>query len=302
MSTSLEKHSLPTKNTSMESYSPEFRSFVSSVLQKRARLQNTDRYTVPKYMKMFVTAFTHKSFDPENNYELPEFVGDTIVNMAVADFLQEWDERIISVQYLTRLKHNIISKKQLSTIADREGFWNHIRVSEKKRNKYDSMDPKVRIKNKKFQTLLEDTFEAFVCTVNRVLKLELENGRILAIGLAINMVRSYISELNISIKYEDVFDAKSRLKELSDSRKWPFKNNVFVMKIDKKNDTKIYHLTIFGYVKGDKSPTDKNREVLAQGQSEYEDDVVHDVCTQAIERLKFYGVTKVPPNPFTREN
>ena len=114
----------------------KFRNFVKDLLKKHSGLndETVDILTDAAGLPLFQQAFTSKMFSPLNNYEQLEFIGDTLVNDAVSLFIFNKYPGF-TVEWLTLIKHSIISSLGLSTVANELNFWPHIRYKlERKEN------------------------------------------------------------------------------------------------------------------------------------------------------------------------
>ena len=77
---------------------------------------------------LLLTALTHRSFGAENNERL-EFLGDSVVNCAVALQLYRKFPRL-SEGELSRLRASLVSQPSLATIAGAIGLGGHLRLGE----------------------------------------------------------------------------------------------------------------------------------------------------------------------------
>jgi len=158
-------------------------------------------------MKLYDIAFTHPSIDMENNYEYLEFLGDSVVNTAIVWYIARRFKKLQGsngVKVLARLKINLISKKSFADCAQRLRLWDYVSCSET-----------VRMTNKK--KVLEDVFEAFFGVTTFLMDNKIFNCSGYAVVYAI--VSSLFDEIEISLRYEDLFDARTRIKEIFDCNK-----------------------------------------------------------------------------------
>lgn len=282
-----------------------FKTLVTSLLNRaqiqNKKIRNLEKYLDAEAMDVFRQAFVHKSVSAVNNYELFEFIGDTIVNAAVADYLRRWDRNIVSVKYLTRLKHNITSKKQLALIAEKTGFWPHIVIDKETRKKFDDLPLEVRRKDLEYLSLLEDTFEAFLGAVKEVVESRTKDADV-GIGLSMivcyGIIHSFLRELDISVKYEDIFDAKTRFKELCDKRRWKFPQEVMnTKKIKAEPDFFEVAITIYPY--GDKKVEPKHAFRCPIFRSNDRNEAEMTASEEALRILKEkFNIADTPPNPY----
>jgi dsRNA-specific ribonuclease len=158
-------------------------------------------------IKYFQTAFTSTTAELDVNYEKFEQLGDVSANKFLVYYM--WDrfpnlDNENGVKIVARLRINYGAKQSFFKIAEDLGFWPYIRASNEERSR-----------NKK--SLLEDCFEAFIGVVeylgNKIFK------RGIGSILTYNILESIFNDIHISLKYEDLYDSKTRLKELFDYEK-----------------------------------------------------------------------------------
>ncbi len=217
----------------------EFREFIISLLRLGGLTEKRiAEFTDKKSMQQFRIAFIHKTYGSEDNYELAEFLGDAVGNSCIAFYLKKRFPEISSTTFITRLKHKYISKAALFEIAENEGFLKHILYGWEMRQLVNSRNPH---HNKDYRSMLEDTFEAFVGTVVAVIDGKTRNG--VGNPIACNIISSFISRIDISLDFEIVFDAKSRLKEVYDKPLgWEITEE-----LDKVRTGSQWKATIYGY-------------------------------------------------------
>ena len=112
------------------------------------------------------------------------------------------------VKVVARLRINYGSKESLAEIADNLGFWPFISAA------IEGMNKGVKYRNRHKKDLLEDTFEAFLGCAEFVLDNEFKIG--VGYGIVYDILASIFDNINISLDYKDLFDAKTRLKEVFD--------------------------------------------------------------------------------------
>lgn len=184
-----------------------FKDLITGVLAKGNLKQNDIDWVVNNHLEMYERAFTSKTVNPLKNYEDLEQKGDAAAN----DFLVWYFYRRFpqldcpaGVPTIARLKIVYSSKATFSAIARRLGFWPHIRASPNERENRE-------------KSLLEDVFEAFVGATVDVFnkKVEMGFGNI----IANRILTSLFDDIVISLQYNDLYDAKTRLKEYFDTQK-----------------------------------------------------------------------------------
>lgn len=160
--------------------------------------------TSPASMELYSIAFTAKSANEHKNYEIFELLGDKLVNHCIVWYMVRRFPILKcsdGVEILARLQIKYGAKQSFYEIADRFGFWDFISASEDE-----------RIRNKKH--LLEDAFEAFLGLTGLII----DEKIIIGSGYAIvyDLVKAIFDTIPISLKYENLCDSKTRLKELFD--------------------------------------------------------------------------------------
>lgn len=158
--------------------------------------------TSPRCMESYATAFTHPSCGTEDCYEYFEFIGDSVVNKCVMHFLSRKYNGMTSkrsIKILARIKVNYVSKKWLAHFSEKLFFTTFI-----------SMDDKLTVT----QSVLEDVFEAFIGVTERLV--DDKYGWNAGYFVCQVLIDRILTGFNISVDYDKLFDAKTRLKELFD--------------------------------------------------------------------------------------
>ena len=191
----------------------DFKQLIASLL-KRGKLK-------PKYidvlmdavaLKAYNNAFTAASADPVNNYERFEQIGDVTANKFIVWYAYKRFPQLDctkGVKVVARLRINYGAKETFAPLAEKLGFWNFISALEDG----NANNMKYRARHKK--DLLEDTFEAFIGCTEYLLDKAYRPG--VGYGIIYDILSHIFDELEISLKFEDLFDAKTRLKETFDA-------------------------------------------------------------------------------------
>jgi len=170
--------------------------------------------TSPEALAIYRIAFTSNTVDPENNYELYEYMGDVAANAAVVMYFYQVFPQLRcprSINILNRLKIVHVSRDSFSKIAEDLGFWPHIR--------YDATVAEEKsVLRKSKEALLEDVFEAFVGATEIIL-IDAFGMVGVASQIIYNFIKPIFDDKEISFAPEDLYDAKTRLKELFEIRK-----------------------------------------------------------------------------------
>lgn len=155
-------------------------------------------------MKIYDKVFTSDSANSEDNYEVYEQFGDITANKFIVWYMHRRFPKLMcpqGVKVVARLRINYGAKQSFASIADGLGFWDFISASEEERGR-----------NKK--PLLEDVFEAFIGATEFIIDSNIKEC--VGYSVAYNILSSIFDKMEISLKYEDLYDAKTRLKELFD--------------------------------------------------------------------------------------
>ena len=183
-----------------------FKEMISSLISKG---QLNPKYTnvLLDNIALYQQAFTATSFDEHENYEMYEQLGDATINKFLVWYFYARFPQLANpkgIKVVARLKTNYSSKNTFSKIAESLNFWPHIRAS-------------VQQKETDKKSLLEDVFEAFFGVTETIL----DNYFQVGVGYAIvqRILTDIFDKIHVSLKYEDLYDAKTILKELFDINK-----------------------------------------------------------------------------------
>jgi len=151
----------------------------------------------PNNKHLYELAFLHESYSNENSisecYERLEFLGDSVLDLVVSEFLYNMDFTLTEGQ-LTRIRSNYVCRKALYTYSTELGLDQYIKLGSGAELSRSEMD-----------SVISDVFESFIGA------LYLDQG--------LDTVKDFLSKTIIPhIKNEDIFfyDYKSELKQLCD--------------------------------------------------------------------------------------
>jgi dsRNA-specific ribonuclease len=194
----------------------EFRQYIRDLL-KTTGLAGVyiDLLTDDKSMKIYQQAFTHPSIDSVVNYEWLEIMGDATLNKAIVWYVSRRFPILQNpegVKVIARLKINMVSKKKFAEIAESLGMDRFIRV-----------DPEqVQPQNTTMiRSIMEDVLEAFFGATEWILDDRVEPGA--GYGICYLLLKHILDPMDISLEYNDLYDAITRLKETMDvhRNRWP---------------------------------------------------------------------------------
>jgi dsRNA-specific ribonuclease len=184
----------------------DFKELISSLLRKGGlRSRYIKMLTDEDAMKIYGCAFTSELVDPDNNYQVLEQIGDLTGNKFIVNYMYERFPQLDcseGVKVVARLRINYGAKESFCEIARKLGFWNYISATND-------------LRQRKMKPLLEDVFEAFLGATERIL----DKRKRVGVGYAIvhEILTSIFNDMDISLRYEDLYDAKTRIKELFDA-------------------------------------------------------------------------------------
>lgn len=182
-----------------------FKRFITSLLKKgKIKDKYIDLLTTEKNMEIYASAFTSELVDETNNYQVYEQLGDLTGNKFIVWYIYKRFPQLRcaeGVKVAARLRINYGSKNSFCSIAENYGFWDFISATND-------------LRQRKKKSLLEDVFEAFIGATEAILDSETRVG--VGYSCVYRILSSIFDDIPISLKYEDLYDAKTRLKELFD--------------------------------------------------------------------------------------
>jgi dsRNA-specific ribonuclease len=191
----------------------EFKLLIESLLKRGNLLPKyVDHLLSEKNLAEYDKAFTAMSANAIENYEVYELLGDISANKFIVWYFARRFPFLLKpegVKVIARLRINYGARASFQSIAKSLGFWDFITATEEDRSR-------------NMKKLLEDTFEAFLGATEYLLDESFRPG----VGNAIvyDILHSIFDNLKISLEYNDLFDAKTRLKELCDMYKSELKD------------------------------------------------------------------------------
>lgn len=213
--------------------------------------------------------FTSLGRDRQKNYEEFEFLGDSVINMFVPFyFYRRFPQLRCSdgVKVYNRLKANHVSKTSLSGLARKWGFLPHIK----------------RSSDDKETDVLEDVFEAFFGYTVELLDGKYGVG--VGFGIVYGILKTIFDDISeVSLEYDVLYDAKTRLKELFDKHNWvlgSFKNVIYA------DDENAKKLVIYHYDLGHRTPV-----IVGQSEGASKGERIRIASERAITHFKNEGYT-----------
>ena len=187
-----------------------FREFVKSILKRgNVKEKFMEPLLTDEAFEKYSIALTSASADPVNNYEFFEIFGDVLANKIIVCYMcKRFPQLKCSecVKVIARLKINYGSCQTFQRFAENLGFWPFISATE---------DVRSRMKKK----LLEDSFEAFLGVTEIILD---ETFGMVGVGYNVvyDILASVFDEEEISLRYDTLYDPKTRLKQIFDMKEY----------------------------------------------------------------------------------
>lgn len=255
--------------------------FLSNVLSYTGLSDNVIREIIEnkQYMDLFLHTFTHKSAHPENNYEHLELLGDATLYKCMVWYLSYRFPQFNchnGVKILTRLKINNICKHAFASMAEDLNFWPFISASLDNR------------KNNKTR-MLEDVFEAFFAAVEKIIDLY-TNTMGVGYRFCYTLVCHIMDQRDISLRFIDLVDAKTRLKEVFDY----FGSNLGNLSYKCQKKKRVFYTQVL--LKNIKGKT----SVIGEGKGSVKVDSEQEASEQAITCLRERGFSRPIPESYSR--
>jgi len=183
----------------------EFKNFIMGLLkQGNLKPHYIEALTDENAMKKFDIAFTAPSANPNRNYDVYEQLGDLSINKFLVTYAYKRFSQINcpeGVEIASNVRITYGAKNKLYPVTEELGFWKFITAS-----KYD------KSKNKK--PLLEDCFESFIGCAESIIDERFKCY--IGYSIVFSILQNIYNCIGMSIKYEDITDPITRLKELFD--------------------------------------------------------------------------------------
>ena len=268
----------------------------------------------PQNLGEFKIAFTHPSAGAERDYQLYEFLGDAVINEFVPFYLRWRFPRIVSVKWVTRLKHTLISGKFLAKLVRAEGIDAYAIYGDgpfscsagrslvgmrKEIEKNPDLD-----NNAFYLAMIEDIMEAFFgCLTTLIVNSGKPHG--VATEVSHNILKSIFGPFEIPHRFEDVFDPVSRLKEVYESRvrgyKWPNDQSYKFEKFEFPDGSVKFQTIVYGWPKGDKTVIPANRVELAREVALTKPESKEKAARRALNVLDVtWGIKETQLNPYEK--
>lgn len=183
-----------------------FKKMIQSILERSNLKQKyIEELTNEESMKSYDQAFTAASANAKKNYEIYEQIGDLSVNKFIVWYAYDRFPQLdcpLGVKVVARLRINYGSRQSFSELGEKLGFWPYISADEEERSR-------------KKKDLLEDAMESFIGCTEQLLDKKYRPG--VGYGIVYDILSSIFNQIPMSLAYNDLYDPKTRLKELFDA-------------------------------------------------------------------------------------
>ena len=276
----------------------DFKDLINSVLKKgNLKKKYRDMLTDDASMSIYASAFTSELVDPVNNYQVLEQVGDLTGNKFIVNYMYEKFPQLDcaeGVKVVARLRINYGAKQSFSEIARKLGFWPFISATND-------------LRQRKMKPLLEDVFEAFLGATERIL----DKKKRIGVGYAIvyDILATIFDDMDISLRYEDLYDPKTRLKELFDVHEESLGPLIYKeRKEDMITFSSVYRVQGCKYQERPDGTINKKKIIggkeikIGEGFASLKTDAQQNAASYALENLKKQGWSKPAPEIYRRFN
>lgn len=242
---------------------------------------NQEHYNYFTNNPLFAKAFVHKSYDAENNYDYLEIRGDCVVNLAITQYILYRFPKLRSPKWLTKLTHNMRSTVYLSRLAREYHFDKYI--------KYDKTQ-KIYL-----EEMYEDVLESFFGVI---VILSEKFGKGYGYNLVYTIISKMFDKFAISLNIDNLFDRKSRVKEIYDSFNllgWNFNDKSLRHEF---REYGRYNVRMIAYPRGDKTTDKKNEKQYSAYSDKSYDDAYNFLYGNMLYDFQKYGIVENIANPY----
>ena len=275
----------------------EFKTHIVCILKKgNFKQKYIDILTTPENLETYACAYTSELVDEINNYQTLEQKGDLSGNKFIVDYIYNRFPQLNcaeGVKVAARLRINYGSKNSFCKIADNLGCWKFITATNE-------------LRQRKKKPLLEDVFEAFLGATETIINKEFRIG--VGYACVYRILKGIFDEIKISLLYEDLYDAKTRLKELFDihlDRLGPIiyeeqKDELFTTSFIYRLEGAKYQTRPDGTVNMSKITGQYRKVLISKGTATLKADAQQNAASEALKKLASQGFVKHAPSIYTK--
>jgi len=264
-----------------------FKMFIDNILKNYADISDRHRQEIldKTGMLQYSLAFTSPTFNKLENYEFLETLGDSTLNKAIIWYFSRRFPSINSpdgIDILTRLKIKYIQKKSFALLSENLGFLPFISTNFNRSSTED------------ITSTLEDVFESFFGATELIIDNKFKIGT--GYKICYKIVSRLLDKVNITINYEDLVDAKTRLKELFDHNKHKGIGIIEYIKFD--GDQCKYNKICKASVRH--TPEKGQSVIIGIGEGYKYEEAEQIAAIKALENLKTQGFIKSIPEEYNK--
>ena len=270
-------------------YAPRNEQFTSFILRllRQVSIVRGDIELNRDDMEIFAKAFTHPDVNPNptGNFEVLETLGDNLANKCVLWYLSSRFPQLngpYGIDIMTKMKINIIQTSGYSMIAQELGFLPFISA-------------KRSLGVTETKKLLEDVFEATFAAIEIVFDRKYKLG--FGFVVCYRLLSLILDKKEFSINYEEIVDARTRLKETLDLFK------TIKIKYDKpiKNGFEyISSILESRFIENTDRFTPFYKIPNSEGKGDTPQEAQENAAKNAIEYYKSFGIVKHIPNEYLK--
>jgi dsRNA-specific ribonuclease len=275
----------------------EFKTHIINILKRgKIKQKYIDLLTNSENMQKYASAYTSELVDELYNYQVYEQLGDLSCNKFIVWYIYSRFPQLKcaeGVKVAARIRINYGSKNTFCKIAENLGCWKFITTTND-------------LRQRKKKPLLEDVFEAFIGVTESIL----DNLFRIGVGYACvyKILKSIFDEMDMSLKYEDLYDAKTRLKELFDIHTEQLgtlvyeeqKNDCLTISFIYRLDGAKYQTRPDGTINTSKIIGPYKKVLISKGVAPLKADAQQYAATEALKVLSSQGFVKHPPSIYAK--
>lgn len=243
--------------------------------------EHIEAITGEEGMALYEQAFTHYSVSGLN-YEWLEILGDATLNKCIVWYINGRFPQLRNaegVKVIARLKIKLVSKNSFSEIAEQFGFLPFIRMNE------ENMRASLNLRS-----VLEDVLEAFFGATELLIDKHFGEGS--GCGVCFRLLKNIMDRKHISLKYEDLYDPITRLKETFDIHRSLLWGQARYENI---KDGHTQHVVVYQF-----DPFTRKKAEIGRGSAASLDEAKQAAAADAIEKMSAHGIRRPIPEYYTR--
>lgn len=238
--------------------------------------EDIERVLDASSLRIFKSAFTHRSYDPVNNFEILEFIGDARLSYVLTRYIRNRFPDVVSEEWLTRLKHTLVSMKYFSDLTDRLGL-------------HDLLITSVTVPQELSDATKDDLFESVFGAIAKVADDILGKG--IGNHIAYNIIKTIFDDIPIRLRWDEIVDPTSRIKMVYDAIpgvEWRANHTYLTFKKE------CYHALVF--YPDNSSPDHK----IAHAHGDTLKEALEKACAYALTRKHIFGdvLESLEPSPY----